>query len=128
MSMNNQAQLIGRLGADPQVNYAPDGQMIANLRVATDESYKNQDGDRIQRTEWHRVVMFGKIAEIANDYLSKGRLVGVSGKLRTRKWTDQDKIDRYTTEIVAFDLKMLDSKTEPKNDKNVLIDNDEIPF
>jgi len=126
MSMNNQAQIIGRLGADPQVNYAPDGQMITNLRIATDESYKNQDGERIQRTEWHRVVMFGKIAEIASDYLTKGRLIGISGKLRTRKWTDSNKIDRYTTEIVANDLKMLDSKQD-KTEKLTATDED-MPF
>jgi single-strand DNA-binding protein len=100
--------------------------MITNLRIATDESYKNQDGERIQRTEWHRVVMFGKIAEIASDYLTKGRLIGISGKLRTRKWTDSNKIDRYTTEIVANDLKMLDSKQD-KTEKLTATDED-MPF
>ena len=128
--MTNQATLIGRLGSDPQVNYAGDGGKIANLSIATDESFKNAAGERVKRTEWHRVVCFGKVAEIASDYLGKGRLIGVQGKLRTRKWTDKDKIDRYTTEIVADEIKMLDSgmtaqkSAEPQTTTPI----DDIPF
>jgi len=106
----NQVTLIGRLGADPAVSYLPDGTPVANMRIATDESYKNQNGEKIERTEWHRVVTYSKLAEIANDYASKGRLVVVTGKLRTRPWKDQNNIDRYTTEIVANNMRLLDSK------------------
>lgn len=113
--MHQSTELIGRLGADPEVRTLPDGGMVANLRIATDESYKNQLGEKVQRTEWHRVVMFSKLAEVASDYLKVGRLVFVEGKLRTRKWTDDKKIDRYTTEIVARSMRMLDSpKTASK--------------
>jgi single-strand DNA-binding protein len=132
----NRTILIGRLGADPQVNYMPDGGMVANMRIATDESYKNQNGEKIARTEWHRVVTFGKLAEIANDYLKVGRLVCVEGKLRTRKWTDAEKIDRYTTEIVASNINMLDfaPKTQPADEAGTesgidhTINADDVPF
>lgn len=111
----NQVTLIGRLGADPQVTILGDGGKVANMRIATDESYKNDKGDKVERTEWHRVVGFSKIAQIAEDYAKKGRLVAVTGKLRTRKWTDEKNIDRYSTEIVCNSIRMLDSqkKEEP---------------
>jgi len=127
----NRATLIGRLGADPQTNLMGDGGMVTNMRVATDESYKNQNGEKVARTEWHRVVAYSKLAEIANDYLKTGRLVLVEGKIRTRKWTDKDNIERYSTEIVATNIKMLDSarKAQEENEthQDVSID-DSVPF
>ena len=132
--MHQSTELIGRLGADPEVRTLPDGGMVANLRIATDESYKNQLGEKVQRTEWHRVVMFSKLAEVASDYLKVGRLVFVEGKLRTRKWTDDKKIDRYTTEIVARQMRMLDSpgktasKVGPEPPPATEIPDSEIPF
>lgn len=108
----NKVLLIGRLGADPVVNYTGDGGMVANMRLATDESYKNNAGEKVKRTEWHRIVAFGKLAEVANDYMSKGRLVCVEGSNRTRKWTDENSVDHYTTEIRAASIKLLDSRRE----------------
>jgi len=130
--MINKVQLIGRLGADPDMRYMPDGAPIANLRLATDESFKNQKGEKIERTEWHRVTCFSKLAEVAGDYMKKGRLVFVEGKLRTRKWTDQNNIDRYTTEIVASQLRMLDRATQveatPHEAEGEVVPEDDVPF
>jgi len=108
MARLNRVQLIGRLGQDPQLAYLPSGEPVANLSVATDESYTDRDGNRVERAEWHRVVLFGKPAEFASQYLQKGRLVYVEGKLRTRKWQDKQGQDRYTTEIVGFTIQALD--------------------
>lgn len=112
--MINRVELIGRLGADPDIRFLPDGTQVANLRIATDEGYKDKNGNKVAHTEWHRVVLFSKLAEIAGDYCKKGRLVFVDGKLRTRKWTDQNNIERYTTEITGRNLRMLDSTPAPK--------------
>lgn len=106
----NKAMIIGRLGQDPETRYMPSGDAVCNLSVATDESYKNKDGQKVEKTEWHRVSMFGKLAEIAGQYLTKGAQVYIEGKLETRKWQAQDGGDRYTTEIKAFSMQMLDSK------------------
>ena len=106
----NKAMVIGRLGQDPEVRYMPSGDAVCNLSIATDESYKNKDGQKVDKTEWHRVSMFGKLAEIAGQYLTKGSQVYIEGKLETRKWQDKDGGDRYTTEIKAFQMQMLDSK------------------
>lgn len=111
--MLNRAELICRLGQDPEIRYTQDGKAIANLSVATSESYKDKDGNRKENTEWHKVVAFGKLAEIIGEYCHKGQLIYVSGKIRTRKWTDKEGQDRYTTEIVANEMKML-SKPEGK--------------
>ncbi len=108
----NKAMVIGRLGADPDVRFMPDGNCVANMRVATDESYKGENGDKVPRTEWHRIVAYGKLATIIAEHYKTGRLVFVEGKLRTRKWTDQNKIDRFTTEVVAFNAQLLDRKKE----------------
>ena len=110
--MINKATLVGRLGADPEIRNMGDGSPVANMRLATDESYKNAAGEKVQQTEWHRVVTFGRLAEVAQDYMRKGRLIYVEGKLRTRKWQDQNNIDRYTTEIVASQIRMLDSQPQ----------------
>lgn len=96
----NKAQLIGRLGQDPKLSYMPSGQAVAEMSVATDESYKDRDGNKVEKTEWHRVSVKGKSAEFCAKYLSKGRLVYVEGKLKTRKWEDKNGgADRYATEI-----------------------------
>lgn len=108
----NKVILIGNLGADPEVRYMPNGAAVANLRIATSESWRDkQTGAQQERTEWHRVVLFRRLGEIAGEYLRKGAKVYVEGRLQTRKWQGQDGIDRYTTEIVANDLQMLDSRT-----------------
>jgi single-strand DNA-binding protein len=107
----NKVILIGNLGADPEVKYMPSGEAVANLTLATSESWKDKSsGEQVERTEWHRVVMFRRLAEIAGEYLKKGSKVYVEGRLQTRKWKGQDGQDRYTTEIVANDLQMLDSR------------------
>ena len=104
----NKVILIGNLGADPEVRYTQSGDAIANLSIATSETWKDkQTGQTQERTEWHRVVMFGRLAEITGEYLSKGRQVYIEGSLRTRKWQDQNGQDRYTTEIVAREMQML---------------------
>ena len=107
--MINRCILVGRLGADPEVRYTPDGTMVVNIRIATDENWKDKSGEKVQKTEWHRIVIFGKLAEIAGKFLTKGRLVYIEGRIQTRKWTDKEDIDHYTTEIIALVLKMLDS-------------------
>jgi len=107
----NKVILIGNLGADPETRYTPDGRAVTNVRIATTESWQDrQTGERQERTEWHRVVFFGRLAEIAAEYLRKGSKVYVEGRLQTRKWQGQDGQDRYTTEIVANDMQMLDSR------------------
>lgn len=105
--MVNKAIIVGRLGKDPEVRYTSSGQAVANFSVATDESYK-KDGETQKKTEWHNIVMWGKLAEVAEQYLKKGQLVYLEGKLQTRQWENkQDGTTRYTTEIVVFTLKML---------------------
>ena len=110
--MYNKSTIIGRLGTDPEVRFTQDQKAIANLRVATTESWKDrQTGERKEKTEWHRVVLFGKLAEIARDHLKKGALVLFEGPSRTRKWQDKDGKDQYTTELHAEEMKMLGSKS-----------------
>lgn len=110
--MFNKSQLIGRLGRDPDVRFTAEGKAVANLAVATTESWKDKaSGERKEKTEWHRVVLFGKLAEIARDYLHKGALVMLEGPIRTRKW-QKDGVDQYTTEIHADTMKMLGGKTD----------------
>ena len=107
----NKVILIGNLGNDPEVRYSQAGAAITNISVATSESWKDkQTGQQQERTEWHRVVFFNRLAEIAGEYLKKGSKVYVEGSLRTRKWQDQSGQDRYTTEIVAAEMQMLDSR------------------
>jgi single-strand DNA-binding protein len=108
--MINKAILVGRLGKDPEVRYTPDGMMITNFTLATDEQRKDKNGERIQKTEWHRIVTFGKLAEICGKYLVKGKLVFVEGRIQTRAWEDKEGGKRSTTEIIASDMRMLDSK------------------
>jgi single-strand DNA-binding protein len=107
----NKVILIGNLGNDPEVRYSQSGAAITNISVATSESWKDkQTGQPQERTEWHRVVFFNRLAEIAGEYLRKGSKVYVEGALRTRKWQDREGQDRYTTEIVASEMQMLDSR------------------
>ena len=108
--MLNLAQIIGHLGRDPDVRYTAEGTAVANLAVATNETWKDKDGEKQERTEWHRVVLFGKVAEIAAQFLKKGSLVYLQGRLQTRKWQGDDGQDRYTTEIVADRMRMLGGK------------------
>lgn len=104
----NKVILIGNLGQDPETRYMPSGGAVTNLRVATNESWKDkQTGEQKDRTEWHSVAMFNRLAEIAAEYLRKGSQVYIEGKLRTRKWQDRDGNDRYTTEIIADEMQML---------------------
>ena len=109
--MLNKVMIIGRLGADPEMRYTQSGSPVTTLRVATDESYTDKDGNRMERTEWHRIVVFQRAAENCNQYLRKGSLVYVEGKLTTRKWQDQNGQDRYTTEIRADRVQFLDRRS-----------------
>lgn len=107
----NKVILVGNLGADPETRYMPSGGAVTNVNLATSESWKDkQTGQPQERTEWHRVVFFNRLAEIAGEYLKKGSKLYVEGSLRTRKWQGQDGQDRYTTEIVASEMQMLDSR------------------
>lgn len=107
----NKVILVGNVGVDPDVRYMPNGNAVTTLSVATSETWKDkQTGDKQERTEWHRVVCFNRLGEIAGEYVRKGSKLYVEGSLRTRKWQDQQGQDRYTTEIVATDIQMLDSK------------------
>lgn len=148
MASVNKVILIGNLGADPESRFMPSGDPICNLRIATSDSYKDKNsGEKKESTEWHRVVMFGRLAEIAGQYLKKGSQVYIEGRIQTRKWTDKEGQERYSTEIVANEMKMLgkregmgapqdsgDSadyapaprKDKPKPDFNDL--SDDIPF
>jgi len=138
-AMINKVILVGRLGADPEVKYTPDGAMVTNFRLATDEQWKDKSGEKVQKTEWHRIVTFGKLAEICGNYLSKGRLVYIEGRIQTRSWEDKDGIKRFTTEIVANNMQMLEAKgsgrgTETVNDNappysgTEPIAEDDVPF
>jgi single-strand DNA-binding protein len=107
----NKVILVGNLGKDPETRYMPSGSAVTNLTLATSESWKDkQTGDQQERTEWHKIAMFGRLAEIAAEYLRKGSQVYIEGKIRTRKWQDKEGKDRYTTEIIADEMQMLGSR------------------
>lgn len=108
----NRVFLIGRLGRDPEMRYTPSGQPVANFSLATDESYAGKDGQKVDVVEWHNVTVWGKPAEFVGNYLSKGRLAYVEGKLETRKWTDKDGAEKYTTEIRAHVVQGLEAKPD----------------
>jgi single-strand DNA-binding protein len=111
MASVNKVIIVGNLGRDPEVRYTPNGDSITNVTIATTDTWKDKaTGEKKEATEWHRVVFFGKLAEIAGQYLKKGRQVYVEGALRTRKWQDKEGQERYTTEIVANEMKMLGSR------------------
>ena len=105
--MINKAILIGNLGADPEVRYTQTGTAVANFNIATTEKWKDQSGEQKEQTEWHRIVAFARLGEICGEYLSKGSKVYIEGRIQTRQWEDQNGVKRYTTEIVARDMKML---------------------
>lgn len=106
----NKAILIGNLGRDPEIRYTPSGVAVVNFSIATTENWTNKDGGRETRTEWHRIVAFGKLGEICGQYLSKGKQVYIEGRIQTREWEDRDKNKRYTTEIVAQQMQMLGAR------------------
>ena len=110
--MFNKAILIGRLGRDPEVRYTTSGTAVADFSVATNEIWTDQSGERQERTEWHRIVVWRRLAEICEKYLRKGSLVMIEGRIQTREWDDRDGNRRRTTEIVALGMKMLDSRTD----------------
>ena len=108
----NKVILVGTLGADPDTRYTPSNAAVTNLSIATNESWKDkQSGEQIEKTEWHRVVMFNRLAEIASEYLRKGSQVYIEGKIQTRKWEDKEGKDRWTTEIVANEMQMLGGRS-----------------
>ncbi|WP_370262852.1 single-stranded DNA-binding protein [Limnobacter sp.] len=108
MASVNKVILVGNLGKDPDVRYLPDGGAVVNLALATSSNWKDKNtGEKREETEWHRIVMYGRLAEIAGEYCKKGRSIYVEGRLKTRKWQDQQGVDRYTTEIVADQMQLL---------------------
>ena len=108
MASLNKVMLIGNLGADPEIRYTPSGAAVANFRMATKDQWTNKEGEKQERTEWHRIVAWRKLGEICGEYLHKGSLVYIEGGLQTRAWEDRDGNKRYTTEIVAWRMQMLD--------------------
>jgi len=111
MASVNKVILIGNLGKDPEVRYAPSGAAICNITLATSRQWKNKEtGERQEETEWHRVVFYDRLAEIAGEYLKKGKSIYVEGRLKTRKWTDKEGVDKYTTEVIAQEMTMLGSR------------------
>lgn len=110
----NKTILIGHLGKDPEVRYMPNGDAVANVSLATTDKWKDKSGESHERTEWHRLSFFGKVAQIVEKYVKKGDAIYVEGRLQTRKWQDKDGSDRYTTEIVCDQMKMLGGKSEPR--------------
>ncbi|HWA14123.1 MAG TPA: single-stranded DNA-binding protein [Burkholderiales bacterium] len=111
MASVNKVILVGNLGRDPEVRYLPSGDAVANVTLATTETWKDKSGEKQEQTEWHRVAMFGKTAEIAGEYLKKGSQVYIEGRLQTRKWTDKEGQERYTTEIRCDRMQMLGSRS-----------------
>ena len=134
----NKVILVGRLGKDPETRFTPSGKAVTNFSMATSESWKDAGGERQEKTEWHKVQIWGPLAEISAKYLSKGKLVYIEGKLQTREWTDKDGQKRYTTEIVASDMRMLggkgegsehsDSSEHSGSEQSGGYDDDSIPF
>lgn len=115
--MVNRVILIGRLGRDPELRHTQNGQAVANFTIATSERWKDKDGERQEKTEWHMIVAWGKLAEICSEYLSKGRQVFVEGRIQSREWEDKEGEKRRTTEIVAQTVQMLGSRSESGSDE-----------
>jgi single-strand DNA-binding protein len=118
MASVNKVILIGNLGKDPELRYMPNGDAVANITLATTETWKDKGGEKQEKTEWHRVVFFRKLAEIVGEYLNKGSQVYVEGRLETKKWTDKQGAERYTTEVVASNMTMLGKKEGGTPDKS----------
>lgn len=142
MASLNKVMLIGNLGKDPEVRYTASGTAVAGFSIATSEKFKGKDGEWQERTEWHNITLWGRLAEIAGEYLAKGKTVYIEGRLQTRKWQDRDGKDRYTTEIVGEKMQMLSGKGEggggrqggrpagdaPSYEEPVFNPDDDIPF
>ena len=134
----NKVILVGNLGADPEVKYTPSGKSVANFRIATSEQWTNKDGEKEERTEWHRIVAWGRLGEICGEYLHKGKQVYVEGRLQTKTWEDRDGNKRYTTEIIAQAMQMLGAAGKEERSRSaedrfpveepVTIPDDDIPF
>ncbi|MGE0047775.1 MAG: single-stranded DNA-binding protein [Acidithiobacillus sp.] len=112
----NKVILLGHLGRDPEMRYMPDGTAVANMTIATSESYKDRDGNRQERTEWHRVALYARTAEVAGEFLRKGSQAYIEGRIRTRKWTDKDGQERYSTEIVGDRLQLIGGRRDGGGD------------
>jgi single-strand DNA-binding protein len=119
MASVNKVILIGNVGRDPETRFSASGSAICNLSVATTRTWKDKEGAKQEETEWHRVVMYGKLAEITDQYVKKGRAIYVEGRLQTRKWTDKEGNDRYSTEVIADQMQMLGGKDEGQEQKPV---------
>ncbi|MBW2047062.1 MAG: single-stranded DNA-binding protein [Deltaproteobacteria bacterium] len=138
MASVNKVILIGHLGADPEVRYTPSGTAVANFNIATTEQWTDKSGEKQERTEWHRIVAWGRTGEICGEYLHKGKQVYVEGRLQTRSWDDREGNKRYTTEVIAYAVKMLgpagkEGRAESKGnqfppEEPVNLPEDEIPF
>ena len=127
----NKVQLIGHLGGDPESRFTTSGSAVTNFNLATNESWKSAEGDIKEKTEWHRVVLFGKMAETAAEYMKKGQLVYVEGRLQTRSWEDKDNVKRYTTEILCDNFTMLGRKGDDagaSSSAKVSEQDDDLPF
>ena len=134
----NKVLLIGRLGADPEIRYTSDGTAVANFSLATNEQWTNKDGEKTEKTEWHRIVAWGRLGEICGEYLKKGSQVYIEGRIQTRAWEDRDGNKRYTTEIIAQAMQMLGSSMKEGQARSIderypieepiSIPEDDIPF
>lgn len=135
----NKAIILGHLGDDPKIKFLPDGGAVTNLSIATSESWKDKNGEKQTKTEWHKIVLYNKLAEIAAEYLRKGSKAYVEGSIKTRKWKDKNDVEKYMTEIVGSSLQLIDSKPTqsqsppqavqlPGTDVTSLNDDDELPF
>ena len=127
MSGVNKVILIGNLGKDPEVRYLDNGVAVANLSLATSENYKNKDGEKVTQTEWHDIVLWRGLAEVAEKYLKKGSSVYIEGKLRTNKWVDKDENTRYKTEVLADKLTML-GRSQNQEQSTKSTSKDDLPF
>jgi len=135
MASVNKVILVGNLGKDPETRYMPNGEAVTNITLATSESWKDKSGEKVEKTEWHRVTFYRKLAEIVGEYLKKGSSIYIEGRIETRKWTDKEGIERFTTEIIASEMKMLGSKSEsprqaPQTTPKTAFDDmpDDLPF
>jgi len=117
MASVNRVILVGNLGRDPEVRYLPNGDPVANITIATSSKYKDKHGDLVTETEWHRVTFFGRLAEIASQYLKKGRPVYVEGRIKTRKYTDKDGQEKYATDIIANEMQLLGGREDGQDDR-----------
>ena len=123
----NKALLMGRLGKDPEIKYTSNQKAVANFSLATNEAWKGKDGNNQEITDWHNIVLWGRLAELAGEYLAKGSKVYVEGKIRTRMWKDKNEVTHYTTEIIGDRIEFLDSKKQP-DEPDKAPDGDDIPF